>query len=183
MKIGIMNSEIANGDGYHYPFFTPNNTDLQIPWEQKKITIYGKKINLPRLTAWYGEGGYNYAGIDNKPNEWTDEILSWKTKVEKQTGYIFNSLLCNYYRDGKDSVSWHSDDEKGLTGVIASLSFGDTRTFQIKNKATKKIESIELRGGDLIVMGERFQEKYLHQVPKRANKTERINLTFRNIIE
>ncbi|GAB5577736.1 DNA oxidative demethylase ALKBH2 [Prionailurus iriomotensis] len=68
--------------------------------------------------------------------EWHPVLLTLKDQIEKNTGHTFNSLLCNLYRNEKDSVDWHSDDEPSLgrCPIIASLSFGATRTFEMRRK-------------------------------------------------
>ncbi len=99
---------------------------------------------------------------------------------------LFNGVLLNRYRTGKDSVSWHSDDESefGHNPVIASASFGATRSFQFRHRKNKELRtSIELTHGSLLVMRGGTQENWVHQVPKTARSVEeRLNLTFRRII-
>ena len=154
-------------------------------WRQESMKLYGKPIDLPRLTAWYGDAGagYTYSGIANVPLAWTPALLTVKHAVEAHTGVAFNSVLLNRYRTGKDSVSWHSDDEPefGTNPVIASVSFGGTRTFQFKHRKQKgQKASVELTHGSLLVMRGATQHNWLHQIPKTAKAVdERINLTFR----
>src|SRR5262249_34989131 len=109
----------------------------------ESIKLYGRPIDVPRLTAWYGEAGtgYTYSGIVNEPQPWTPALLEVKRAVEVPAGVTFNSVLLNRYRTGRDSVAWHSDDEKefGENPVIASVSFGGTRTFQFKHKKRKDL--------------------------------------------
>jgi hypothetical protein len=103
-----------------------------------------------------------------------------------QPGVVFNSVLLNRYRNGKDSVSWHADDEPefGERPVIASVSFGGTRTFQFKHKKRKELKaSVELTHGSLLIMRGDTQANWLHQIPKSAKPVEeRLNLTFRAIV-
>jgi alkylated DNA repair dioxygenase AlkB len=157
-------------------------------WRQDSFRLYGKDIPFPRLTAWYGDLGtsYVYSGITNVPLPWTPPILEVKRAVEPACGLTFNSVLLNRYRTGKDSVSWHADDEPefGENPVIASVSFGGTRVFQLKHKKRKELKaSIELTHGSLLVMRARTQANWLHQIPKTAKSVdERLNLTFRAVI-
>jgi alkylated DNA repair dioxygenase AlkB len=157
-------------------------------WRQEAITLYGKKIDQPRLTAWYGDEGtsYVYSGLMNVPLPWTPAILEVKRAVEPPSGVVFNSVLLNRYRTGRDSVSWHADDEPefGEKPVITSVSFGGTRTFQLKHKKRKDLKaSIELTQGSVLIMRGDTQAKWLHQVPKTAKHVEeRLNLTFRLVI-
>jgi alkylated DNA repair dioxygenase AlkB len=154
-------------------------------WRQESIKLYGKPVNIPRLTAWYGDegAGYTYSGLANVPQPWTPALLEVKRSVESPAGVIFNSVLLNRYRTGKDSVGWHSDDEKefGENPVIASVSFGATRTFQFRHKKRKDQKaSVELTHGSLLVMRGATQHNWMHQIPKTMRDVgERINLTFR----
>ena len=141
-----------------------------------------------RLTAWYGDEGaaYTYSGLKNTPVPWTGPILEVKRAVEPHCGVTFNSVLLNRYRSGQDSVSWHADDEPefGKDPVIASVSFGETRAFQLKHKKRKELRaSVELTHGSLLLMRGGTQENWLHQVPKtRRPVRERLNLTFRVVV-
>lgn len=160
----------------------------KVRWQQDKIKMFGKEHNIPRLTSWYGDGGlpYYYSGIKMLPNKVDFEELSLiKLAVELQTDSRFNSVLLNLYRDGKDSVSWHSDDEKelGTNPTIASLTFGSTRVFKFRHKEDNKLQrEIELTAGSLVIMKGDTQHMWEHSVPKTSKEIgPRINLTFRNI--
>jgi alkylated DNA repair dioxygenase AlkB len=111
----------------------------EAPWKQTVQEIYDKEVLTPRLTAWYGNQGTNYSqqGLVSNPMPWTAELLNIRAKVEPLAGVKFNSVLLKYYRDGNDSVAWHSDRESilGRNPVIASVSFGQVRSFDIRNKA------------------------------------------------
>lgn len=157
-------------------------------WQQDKIKIFGKEVDLPRLTAWYGDEGksYKYSGITMNPNAWIPALLAIKEKIEKVVELDFNSVLANLYRDGKDYVSWHSDDEKelGNNPIIASVSFGATRRFKLRHKSNKNLGTVEitLTNGSLLIMKGSTQHFWKHQVPKTSKvRKERINLTFRVI--
>lgn len=158
-----------------------------IDWKQDEITIFGKKVKIPRLSSWYGESNakYSYSGLQLTPNKWTRELEEIKNMVEENSAASYNSVLLNYYRNGEDSMGWHSDNEKelGENPTIASVSFGGTRRFLIRERKvhTKKRE-IPLKNGSLLIMKSGFQSKYQHSVPKTKKKVgERINLTFREI--
>ncbi len=156
-------------------------------WNQEKIKLYGKLIDLPRLTAWYGDEGrsYMYSGITATPIPWMLVLLKIKKEIEGVSGVIFNSVLLNLYRDERDSVSWHSDDEPelGRDPVIGSVSFGATRSFQFKHKHNRTLrQKIELPHGSFLLMRGPTQHCWLHQVPKETKvRGPRINLTFRVI--
>lgn len=153
-------------------------------WQQDRIKIYGKTLNLPRLTAWYGDKDYGYSGITMQVHPWTDDLLFIKKRIEQQVNTIFTGVLLNYYRNGDDSVGWHADDENelGTNPVIASVSFGATRSFQLRHKTNKSLKklNIPLSHGSLLVMQGTTQHFWEHQVPKTAKPMgPRINLTFR----
>lgn len=166
------------------------NTLIQtIEWSQDEIVVFGKKHKIPRLNAWYGDEGkvMKYSGLTLQPKSWTKELTEIKNRIEIQTRFEFNSCLLNYYRDGKDGMGWHQDNEKelGINPVIASVTFGQSRPFQLKhiNKPEIKKIDIALSNGSLLIMAGETQHYWKHQIPKTSRKvTERINLTFRKII-
>jgi alkylated DNA repair dioxygenase AlkB len=144
------------------------------PWKQHMRKIYEKLVPDPRLIARYG-------GSDGL--EWTPTLLEIKSKVEETIGITFNRVLLNYYRDGNDSVAWHSDTlpSDGKHHHIASVTFGETRLFKVRRKGSREGQiSIPLTHGSLLLMGETMQQYYEHHVPKTTRKIgARINLTFR----
>lgn len=158
-----------------------------IRWKQDSLKLYGRDIPLPRLTAWYGDPGaaYTYSGIKSEPNPWTEGLLHLRNKIEQLVGTGFNSVLLNWYRDGRDSLSWHADDEKelGTDPVIASANFGATRDFQLRrNSDHDQVLTLPLAHGTLLVMRGELQRHWRHAVPKRARVAgSRFNLTFRTI--
>ncbi len=158
-----------------------------IAWEQKAIRFMGKQVMQPRLIAWYGDEGksYSYSGLTVHPLAWTPALINMKARVEAAAGVTFNSVLLNQYRDGQDSVGWHSDDEPelGTNPVIASISLGAARNFQFKHKTTPDLKvTIELTHGSLLLMRGTTQHFWKHQIPKTKKELgSRINLTFRVI--
>ena len=166
--------------------FTALETGLA--WQEEAIFIFGKWVKVPRLICWYGDPDayYQYSGVNHQPRPWTTELQSVRAKVEQQCRSAFNSVLANLYRDGKDSMGCHADDEKelGLNPVIASLSLGDERLFKLHHQKRKETLDITLGHGDLLVMAGNLQHHWMHSVPKTKRiKTPRINLTFRKILE
>jgi alkylated DNA repair dioxygenase AlkB len=159
-----------------------------VNWQQEEIKLYGRAILLPRLTAWFGDEGktYMYSGITVEPEPWTPTLLEIKSRIDEVSNVTFNSVLLNYYRNERDSVSWHSDDEPelGKDPIIGSVSFGDIRTFQLKHKTNKSLTiSRDLPDGSYLEMAGSTQHHWLHQIPKRTRKIgPRINLTFRIIL-
>ena len=158
-----------------------------IPWQQDEIRVFGKIHQQPRLTALYGnkDKSYSYSNITMAPNPWIPILDKIKLEVEKICKTEFTTVLLNYYRDGKDSNGWHADNEKelGENPIIASMSFGATRSFQLKHNSNTGIKkNILLEHGSLLVMKGTTQQYWKHQIPKTAKQIgPRINLTFRII--
>ena len=186
--------KIQNGEYILYTsFFSKAESDVylrelrnEILWKQESMNMYGKKVNFPRLTAWYGDNDkpYSFSGITLNPHPWDNNLKLIKNKIEPKAMTTFNSVLLNLYRDGNDSISWHTDAEKelGINPTIASVNFGATRTFQLRHIETKEKIEIELTHGSLLIMQGELQHFWQHQVPKTSKKVaERINLTFRVI--
>lgn len=190
-----MYTSILNGEYvYLHAFFTKSESDNyfkvlknKILWKQESMNMYGKKVLFPRLTAWYGDSDrpYSFSGITLKPNPWNEELIQIKRKVEFIANTKFNSVLLNKYRNGNDSISWHTDAEPelGNNPIIASVNFGETRKFQLRHNETKEKIEIELSHGSILIMQGELQHFWKHQVPKtRKPVGERINLTFRKIL-
>lgn len=179
----------------YYPnFFEKKEADAifvqltkDIPWQQDEIRVYGKIHPQPRLTALFGNEGkpYSYSNIKMQPYPWTLLLQKIKSYVESVTGTSFTTVLLNQYRDGKDSNGWHADNEKelGTNPIIASVSFGAERVFQLKhNLITGLKQNIILQHGSLLLMKGTTQHFWKHQIPKTSKHIEsRINLTFRDI--
>ena len=183
---------IQNGEYVFIPgFFNQLESDFYLKtlretvlWKQESMSMYGKKIALPRLIAWYGNDDkpYSFSGVTLQPNPWTKEMIEIKNRIEPLAKVSFNSVLLNLYRSGRDSVSWHTDSEPelGKNPIIASVSFGATRKFQLRNIQTKEKVELHLTPGSLLIMQGALQHHWQHQVPKTSmNVGERINLTFR----
>lgn len=156
----------------------------QIPWRQQTIKMFGKEVLQPRLTSWMGTEAYTYSGIRHESAYVPPTVEALRIQLQETTGETFNSVLGNLYRDGQDSVSWHADDEKELGNepVIASLSFGASRVFQVRSNSSKQRWDVTLNHGDLLVMSGRSQLDFQHSIPKTKKVLgPRVNLTFRNI--
>lgn len=187
---------MPDADVRFYPaFFSPEESasllaDLtaNIAWKQEQIQMFGKPVAMPRLTAWYGDEGksYTYSGLTSHPLAWTETLLVIKSRVDAASDTTFNSVLLNLYRDGRDSMGWHSDDEPelGTNPVIASVTFGASRMFQFKHKHNPDLcAAVELTSGSLLIMAGMTQHFWKHQIPKTKQPLPpRINLTFRVII-
>jgi alkylated DNA repair dioxygenase AlkB len=160
----------------------------KLPWESMVIKMFGRDTTIPRLQCWIGDEGCNYKYSGKKLNRqnWTKDLTMIREKIYKEFKIDFNSVLVNYYRDGKDSMGWHSDDEKelGHNPTIASISFGSERDLVFKNKINKETLSIAQVHGCLILIDGKTQKNWQHSIKKtRKVIGPRINLTFRNIID
>jgi alkylated DNA repair dioxygenase AlkB len=180
---------------YYDSFFTPDASERlfdalyrKINWRQDKIRMFGKWINQPRLTAFYGDTdkSYTYSHLKMEPEPWIEELLEIKEKLEEFLNLEFSSVLMNLYRDGNDSMGWHSDDEPelGVNPEIASISFGASRSFKLRNRHDSSLQKkITLGNGSLLVMKGNTQHYWQHSIPKEKKVlVPRINLTFRKIV-
>jgi alkylated DNA repair dioxygenase AlkB len=186
---------LPDADILYYPaFFNKEDADSiytqllkDIPWQQDEIRVFGKIHPQPRLTALFGNEGksYSYSNIKMQPHPWNPLLQKIKSQIEEISNTSFTTVLLNYYRDGKDSNGWHADNEKelGRNPVIASLSFGAERPFQLKHNVDKdQKKSIVLEHGSLLLMNGTTQHFWKHQIPKTVKPiAPRINLTFRVI--
>lgn len=159
----------------------------QTKWRQEELTLFGKQVLAPRLSCWVADSGldYSYSNMTMQATPWTPLLLEIKAMVEHLTGKPFNSVLLNNYRDGRDSNGWHADDEPelGNNPWIASLSFGATRDFLMREKAQPENKvKLPLESGSLLVMKGATQHYWQHNIPKRASAGQRLNLTFRTIV-
>ena len=178
----------------------------EIPWEERSVVIRGELRKQPRLTAWFGDKPYTYTGLTLQPYQWSPLLDMIREQIHQATGLTFNSMLANLYRDCKDSMGWHSDDEPSLgnSPTIASVSFGDLRVFELQKKPERAEQAsasvslsaeqdgsyrytqhikVPLPAGTLLIMSGKTQEDWQHCVRKEYHdRGPRINLTFRNIL-
>ena len=187
--------DLQDADLEYYPnFFDINKSNelfqklkTEVPWQHDDIKVYGKIYAQPRLTALYGNEGkpYGYSNIVMQPHNWSPLIMYIKNEIENVCPENFTTVLLNNYRDGRDSNGWHADNEKelGRNPIIASVSFGSERVFQMKHNSIKELkQNIILEHGSLLIMKGTTQHFWKHQIPKTAKPiSERINLTFRII--
>lgn len=188
--------DLPNAEIIYYPhFFDQKVADIlfdqltwDIPWQQDEIRVFGKTHQQPRLTALFGNEGksYSYSNIKMQPHPWNPILQKIKSQIESASGTNFTTVLLNLYRDGKDSNGWHADNEKelGINPIIASVSFGTERVFQLKHNTIPGLkQNILLEHGSLLLMKGTTQHFWKHQIPKTAKPIgSRINLTFRVII-
>ena len=159
----------------------------EIPWECHRIRMFGRVVDSPRLSCWIGdpEAVYCYSGARFAPHPWPHALRALRARLGEALGTPFNSVLANRYRDGRDSMGWHSDDEPelGPRPVIASISLGATRRFLLKARTGGGASRLELPHGSLLVMAGDTQRHYRHAIPASARPVgERLNLTFRHIL-
>ena len=157
----------------------------QVPWENHVIRMFGRSVASPRLSCWIGDpdAAYVYSGTRFEPHPWTHDLAALRDRIAAASGARFNSVLANLYRDGRDGMGFHADDEPelGPAPVIASLSLGATRRFVLRHRQRRDERCVlELGDGALLVMRGRTQRHWNHALPKTARAVgERINLTFR----
>lgn len=187
---------LLDGDLHYFPtFLSPDNADklfqqlfCSLPWRQESLTIYGRRQVSPRLQCWLGERdlSYRYSGKTFVSEAWDPQLQQLAASISQQLQQPFNSVLANLYRDGQDSMGWHSDDEAelGPAAVIASLSLGAERDFTLRRRGeSRQAGRLALAHGSLLVMNAGMQSRWQHALPKRANVQQpRINLTFRQIL-
>ena len=191
LRFNLPDSDIA----LYKNFFSTEESDRlyesllsNIKWQQDKIKLFGKVYDEPRLTALYGEKDkvYVYSGIEKKPHQWNDDLIFIKERIEGIAKVKFSTCLLNLYRTGKDSNNWHQDNEKalGINPVIGSVSFGETRPFQLRHVNRRDLEKVDIKltHGSFLLMKGRTQHFWKHKIPKTSrNIKPRINLTFRII--
>jgi alkylated DNA repair dioxygenase AlkB len=151
-----------------------------VPWQQEWLQLYGRRIAVPRLLAWCGEPGlnYRYSGTDHVCRGWLPELLGIRRRLAVELGVGSNLVLINRYRDGRDHMGWHADDERGLARRVASLSLGATRRFLIRLPGEPRSRSVDLEHGSVLVLDGSLRHAL---PPTRRPVEERLNLTFRRI--
>lgn len=161
----------------------------ELEWEQRHIVLFGKRVMQPRLIAWAGELPYRYSGQTLEPRPWPDAARVVLMRMSATAQVAFNHVLINRYRDGKDSMGYHSDDEPelGPDPVVATLSLGETRRFVLRRQDRQSEEPplvLPLCHGSLLIMGGTCQRLYRHAIPRDTGSSvkERISLTFRRIL-
>lgn len=191
-------AKLQHADWYLDPHFfdlttaSAHLTNLinSLDWQHYTLKLFGKVLPQPRLTAFYGDKGiaYAYSGLTLQALPYTDLLKQIQTKIEAAYGVKFNCVLANYYRDGNDSMGWHSDDEPSLgpDPVIASVSFGAERSFHLRHRFEVQMptQKLRLNNGSLLMMQGKSQSHWQHQLPKSKKVFgPRVNLTFRRIVE
>jgi len=176
-------------------------TELQreLPWRQDRVTVFGREHPIPRLHSWHGDAAasYRWSGLLQEPCPWTPALDQLRRMLEARLETPFNSVLANLYRDGRDRMGWHADNEPelGPEPVIASISLGAERDLKLRYRQRSGVRqrnreqaavppgrSIRLPHGSLLVMSGPTQRYWQHSLPQRLRVTRpRINLTFRQV--
>ncbi|HEX8561601.1 MAG TPA: alpha-ketoglutarate-dependent dioxygenase AlkB [Flavobacterium sp.] len=171
-------------------FFTKEESDYyykmlleQTQWREYEMELFEKTVTAPRMISWFED---NHVSPEADTKELTPDLLNIRKRVEAETKLHFNAVLLNLYRNGNDSVAWHSDhtDKTGKDPIIASVSFGETRMFRLRHKFRKDLAQVEipLHHGSFLLMAGTTNSYWQHQVPKTSKSIlPRINLTFRQI--
>ena len=158
----------------------------EVTWVEREIVLYGKRILQPRLVGWAGEVAYRYSGQTLEPRAFTDTVRALTDRVNAFAGTRFNHVLLNRYRDGRDNMGMHADDEPelGPDPVVATLSLGATRRMTLVPRRPRDGErhTLELPAGSLLIMRGACQRRFRHGIPREPRVTdERVSLTFRQI--
>jgi alkylated DNA repair dioxygenase AlkB len=191
-----MNNLLPKEGTVHYygKIFTEEQSEIyyvkllnEINWQHDVVKIFGKEIITKRKVAFLGDEGisYKYSGKTKIAEKWLKFILEIKSTVEQISGEKFNACLLNYYHNGSEAMSWHSDNEKEILkhSAIASVSFGAERKFGFKHNFSKEEISLKLENGSLLIMKDETQIYWKHKLYTNAKiSLPRINLTFRTIV-
>ncbi|KKO48579.1 DNA methylase [Arsukibacterium sp. MJ3] len=158
----------------------------ELAWRQEQIRIYGKTVNIPRQQVWMGEPhcSYQYSGVCFEPQPWHPAIKKLCSKLSGELNQPFNCVLLNLYANGQNHMGWHADNEPelGPTPVIASVSIGASRRFDLQHRQHGHQLQLQLDNGSLLVMAGTCQQYWQHRLPKQSRVlTPRLNLTFRYI--
>ena len=170
---------------YYPDFFDCRYFDAlrkELPWQQNEIRVFGKTHQEPRLTCWFGPA-YRYSSIQWPESTMPATLMRVQEEINRITDFPFNAVLANFYRDGNDSMGWHSDNEPEIdTGLIASATFGGKRIFKLRSRLTGQKIDLELFDSSLLLM-HNMQKDWQHAIPKsKTRNAPRINLTFRRIV-
>ena len=149
------------------------NFITKLPWESMTIKMFGRDTKIPRLQCWIGDKGceYRYSGKQLNRRAWNQDLIMIRKRIFEKFKIDFNSVLANYYRDGKDSMGWHADDEKelGPNPTIASISFGSERDLVFRNKISRETLTVPQTNGCLILIDGETQKNWQHSINSLLN--------------
>jgi alkylated DNA repair dioxygenase AlkB len=143
-------------------------------WSQRRRQMYDQKVLEPRLTAPWNVNSAE--PLEPPILEEIRQVLSVRYQRD------FDSVGFNLYRDGRDSVAWHSDRiRKEIDDPIVILvSVGEPRKFLMRPKEGGRSRAFMLGRGDLLVTGGKSQRTWEHSIPKVAQAGPRISLAYRH---
>ena len=156
-------------------------------WRQEQVCIFGRRLAQPRLSAFVGEPGlvYRYSGLRLQAMAWPVWLEPLRRSLRQHNGRPFNSCLLNFYRDGRDHLSWHADDEPelGTDPELAIYSLGASRALQFRPRGQSRLSHrFQLTHNSLLHMLPGCQAHWQHRIAiSRRTCTPRISLTFRHI--
>lgn len=191
LAAGFPDAELRIARGWLAPAAAARLMDAllgEVPWDVHRIRMFGREAASPRLSCWIGDAdaAYRYSGTRFLPHPWLPALLPLRERLQGELERPFNSVLANRYRDGRDAMGWHSDDEPelGARPLIASLSLGATRRFLLKHRRAPDARlAVELEPGSLLLMAGDTQRHWKHALPRTTRPVgERINLTFRHVL-
>ncbi|MCO4746897.1 MAG: alpha-ketoglutarate-dependent dioxygenase AlkB [Proteobacteria bacterium] len=173
-------------------FLPPSEADdaldallAELAWEQRSNVVFGKEVLQPRLCAWAGAIPYKFSGQTLEARAPTPTLAALSERVLAEVPHPFNHVVVNHYRNGRDWIAKHADNERelGYRPLIAAVSLGATRRFDLLRKKGRRLVKLQLTHGSLLVMGGSCQHTWRHQLPKQAAVTEpRLNLTWRQLM-
>ena len=144
-----------------------------VPWRQHDRRMFEQTFREPRLTA-------EYKHLADVPdNALSDAVRA----LSEHYGIVYDSLWLNLYRDGQDSTGWHRDrfSCRRPECIVPVLTLGATRRFLIKPRVGGASIAFKPGSGDLVVMGGRAQEDWVHCVPKDPGIAERrVSINFQS---
>ena len=168
----ILEKLLAKEYEYHKPYLRFNKT-VKVPRGQASYTL-NENIH------------YNYkVSGGSPPNEVMCPLLKEITeRVNKALDTKYNTILMNVYKDGKDCIGHHKDREDGWApnSGFASLAFGATRNFDLKEEETGILTRIPHKQGYAVEIPRSMNQTHTHCIPSQPRvKLPRVSLTFREI--
>lgn len=142
-----------------------------VAWQENWVIRGGRRVVDPRLG-----GSLSRAEAEADPTfRFTRLVLEARYRVRLMGPQLV------YYRDGRDGMGLHRDDEMRWLDetVIAGLAFGATRPFVLRATRTGESRELSIAGGDLYVMGGRCQADWMHGVPKQDVCGPKISAVWR----
>ena len=147
-------------------------------WRTEFVRMFGRQTPAPRLVAWFGDDGlaYRYAGVDHPARGWAEPLDRLRLQLCERFVPGLNFVLLNRYRNGRDWMGWHRDDEAEMLDRVVSVSLGATR--RLRMELARERVTLDLAHGSVLV----FDGAVRHSLTRTKRPVdERINLTFRRL--